>query len=379
VRTVVGRRLARPGDRWLLAAAIVYGVGIANHTLMLLLAPGIGLFIVATKPEILRRPRLIVGLATALFATAGLLYLELPLRAGLLRAPLVYGHPERLDGFLYVVLAQQFFGALTQPFDDLGGKVAALAQLGYDQLGLLVFIVPIAFLATVKRQPRYALLTGVTFLITVWFAASYVNADINRYYLGPAVMVLSWLAILAAVVVELIADLLGAEVLDAPRGVMMSPRRVAWFGTAGPAAFVLEIAVCAALLVPTIQALPDRARAEDLSTQTYASDWAHQAMSVFAPNAVILSWWSYSTTLWYAQIIEGMRPDVWIVDDRTLLDDKLGDVTDVIDAQLGKRPVYAVRLTDDPDLATIRANYDVVEFIMPTEQSVLRILGRKSP
>ena len=33
--------------------------------------------------------------------------------------------------------------------------------------------------------------------ITCFFAASYVNADISRYYLGPALMAWTWLAILA--------------------------------------------------------------------------------------------------------------------------------------------------------------------------------------
>ena len=42
------------------------------------------------------------------------------------------------------------------------------------------------------------------------------------------------------------------------------------------------------------------------------------------PNAVIVSWWSYSTPLWYAQVIEGRRPDIDIIDDRTRLDREPG-------------------------------------------------------
>ena len=69
-------------------------------------------------------------------------------------------------------------------------------------------------------------------------------------------------------------------------------------------------------------------------------------------------------------------PDVWIVDDRTRLDEHLGDVTDVIDAELGKRPVYLVRLTGD-DLATMFRNYNVQPIDMPTEQVVYRVLGKR--
>jgi hypothetical protein len=359
-------RLRRPGDRWLLAAAMVYGIGLANHTLMLLLAPGIALYVLATAPGILRRPAFIVGLAASLFLVAAALYLELPLRAGPFRAPLVYGHPETLDGFLYVVLAQQFVGALYQPFADLGDKTVALAKLGYEQFGLLVGLVPLAFVTTIWRQPRYALLSGVSFLVTAWFAASYVNADISRYYLGPVVMAVTWLALLAAEVAEWLVRLLRAG----------SDTGRPWLGTAGPAALVLEVAVCIALLTPTAEAIPDRAATADLSGQHSAGEWADAAMQLFEPDAVVISWWSYSTTLWYAQIIGGQRPDVWIVDDRTRLDDNLGDVTDVIDAELGKRPVYLVRLGGD-DLTALENRYEVRGFDMPTEQPILQVTGRK--
>ena len=56
----------------------------------------------------------------------------------------------------------------------------------------------------------------------------------------------------------------------------------------------------------------------------------------------------YSTPLWYAQHIEGRRPDIRIVDDRTRLDERLGDIPDVIDANLGRRPVILIQI--DPEL-----------------------------
>ena len=52
-------------------------------------------------------------------------------------------------------------------------------------------------------------MTGTAVAITCFFAASYINADISRYYLGPALMAWTWLAILAAAAVELLAGLAG--------------------------------------------------------------------------------------------------------------------------------------------------------------------------
>ena len=98
---------ARAADRWLVAAAVLYGVMLGNHALTILLAPGIALFVLAVEPGILRRPRLVGPCALVLIGTAVALYLELPIRAAM-GAPLVYGHPDTLDGFLYVVLGEQF-------------------------------------------------------------------------------------------------------------------------------------------------------------------------------------------------------------------------------------------------------------------------------
>ena len=79
----------------------------------------------------------------ALVGTAVVLYLELPIRAAM-GAPLVYGRPDTVDGFLYVVLGQQFGGLVTNPLDDLGQKAADLVALAGQQLGLLAALVPAA-------------------------------------------------------------------------------------------------------------------------------------------------------------------------------------------------------------------------------------------
>ena len=80
-----------------------------------------------------------------------------------------------------------------------------------------------------------------------------------------------------------------------------------------------------------------------------------------APDAVIVSWWSHSTPLWYAQRVEGRRPDLKIVDDRTILDEGLGDIYTVIDANLGVRPVYVIR--DDVNQASELARRYELEFL----------------
>jgi len=77
--------------------------------------------------------------------------------------------------------------------------------------------------------------------------------------------------------------------------------------------------------------------------------------------------------LWYAQHVEGRIPGVWVVDDRTRLDEDLGSIYDVIDAHLGRRPVYAVRV-EPSDLAGLVRRYRLESLPMPMGQSLTRIL-----
>ena len=182
------------GDRYLVAAAVVFGLAVGNHSLTLLLAPAVGLFVLAVDPRIWRRGRLVLGCAAALAITVVLVYLELPLRAGPFRAPLVYGRPDTWDGFWYVALGEQFRGSLVDPFGDLPRKLGELVDRAVAQFGPLAPLIPIGFVATVMRRPRYALLTAIALAVTCFFAASYVNADIGRYYLGPVLIAWTWLA-----------------------------------------------------------------------------------------------------------------------------------------------------------------------------------------
>jgi len=351
------RDLARRArsDRWLVGATFVFALAVGNHSLTLLLAPPVGLFVLAVQPSIWRRPRLVVTCLAVLFGSLVAVYLELPLRGGAiaaLTAPLVYGRPATWDGFWYVVLAEQFRGSVVDPFGDLGGKAIAIATRATREFGPLTLLIPLGFLATVARRPRYALLTGSAAVITCFFASSYVNADIGRYYLVPWLIAWTWLAILASLVAIAIANLVAGPG-DTVNGTSSGRYR--------RTASVVAIVVAALLLVPTLQAVPARYRAIDESQDPGAAAWVDHALTVMPQHALIVSWWSYSTPLWYAQRVEGRRPDLTIMDDRTILDEGLGDIYAVIDQNLGKRPVFVIR--DDPQQAQELAQRYTLEYI----------------
>jgi Protein of unknown function (DUF2723) len=332
----------RGRDGALIAAAVVYGLALGNHSLTLLLALPVGLYVLSVEPGVQRRPGLAAGAIFAMLITVVLVFLELPLRAGPLRGPesdtLVYGHPETWEGFWYVALAEQFRGSLIDPLGDLPAKMAALVGRTIVAFRVLAPLIPIGFAATILLRPRYALLSGTAALITLFFAASYENADIDRYYAVPALLAWSWLAMLAGGAATLVGRNLGRRRGPEP---------------------ILAAALAMALLVPSVVDVPARYRSVDRSHDRAARIWVDRTLERLAPNAVVVTWWSYSTPLWYAQLVEDRRPDIRIIDDRTRLDENLGDVSAVIDAYLPSRPVYVIRI-EPPEIALLERRYGLV-------------------
>ncbi len=416
-------------DRWLVAAAFVYAVAVANHSLALLLPPAIGLFVLLVDWRVILRPRTVAACVLVLVGTLVVLFAELPIRAAM-HAPLVYGHPDTLGGFAYVVLAEQFRGSLVDPFGNLGDKTAAIVSLMYGWLGPLLYVAILGLGTSLIRRPRYLVLSGLTLLVTCYFSTAYSNADIERYFLVPVLIAFTWVglgvadlvggaAYLATWVSERISPEATADTSEAasseppdsaaassdpardpdtepepepepdpelgtrPRG--RPGNRYAW------ALLVGEIAAAVVLVAPIPAVIPDRQR--PLSTfdpggvseaaMTADSEWMHQVLAApdkggLPQNSVVVSWWSTSTTLWYGQRVLGLRPDIYIVDDRTRLDDNLGSVQDVFNRFLGNRPVFTIRLAGGVDgMQALSAEYDIAPYKLGDGSTINQVLGRK--
>jgi hypothetical protein len=359
------------GDRFLVASAIVFGLAVGNHSLSLLLAPPIAMYVLAVDPRILRRPGLIAACAGALAVTVVLVFLELPLRAGPFRAPMVYGRPDTWDGFWYIVLAEQFRQSVVGPLTDLPTKVADVAHRAVLAFGPLAALIPVGFVATAIRRPTFALLSGASMLLTCAFAASYDNAEIERYYLGPAFIAWTWVAILAGVLVVALRGNIDPDADPEP-----DPAAPATHDARAAPDPILALGLAAALLIPTAFALPSRLARVDRSADVEARRWVDHALLVMQPKAMVVSWWSYSTPLWYAQHIEGQRPDVTVIDDRTRLDQGMGDVTDVIDANLPNRPVYVIRV-DLAEITALERRYVLDYLDGPDARYLTRVVSRR--
>jgi hypothetical protein len=112
----------------------------------------------------------------------------------------------------------------------------------------------------------------------------------------------------------------------------------------------------------------------DQSADTRARDWSRWVLETLEDDAVIVSWWSYSTPLWYRTVVLGERPDVRVLDDRDRLDEELGTVDDVLRATVGSRPVYLVRYPSE--IAALEASWELEAIPDPLgQQPLYRVVG----
>jgi len=85
----------------------------------------------------------------------------------------------------------------------------------------------------------------------------------------------------------------------------------------------------------------------DMHNEHDSTIFAKGVFDAVKPNAVIVSWWGASTSMWYAHYVIGLRPDVEIIDDSQAEPNGWKDLTDAIDLYYGARPVYAVSFPDE--------------------------------
>lgn len=374
------QRGGHPGSgRWLVAAAVIYGVALGNHALTLLLAPGIAAYLLLVEPRLLRRWRLILGCVAALVLTTVALYLYLPIRSAM--DPLLdYADPQAwvhldaqgnvIGGFRYLVLGEQFRGTFS-PLPSLSEGVSIIWRQIWQDLGPTALLSLGGVVAAALRWPRELALLGLWFVVTWVFALGYQNAGIERYYLVPLLVAVVFAALLAALALEMVKRYAEWRRDDCPverrlpRGVAIRAALLRW---------MVPSVAALALLGPALISLPSTYGRVDASDDRAARIWLDATFQALEPDAVIVSWWSYSTPMWYGQFVEDRRRDVLVLDDRTILDAGLGDVHGAIARYLGERPVYLIRLPRD--IEDVASRYELQPVVGLRFGDVWKVLPR---
>ncbi len=345
----------RPRD--LILCGLLLGLALGNHLLTLFVAPFLFAFAVwSGRRELWKRPVLFLAAAAATVAALAV-YLYIPIAASL-APPLPYNHPTTLDGVLWLVTGTQFRGQ----FDFLSPKgpgefTAALPALWNLFLARSTPVLPVlgvvglAILVRVRPAFGLACLAILGFGVYVW--ADY--QQLEHYLLVPFLMLavglaatLEWGARTVTWLAGRVAGRLGTASVRAGR---IAARRL----DAGPVVGLVGLAFAIALASAN-WATADRSG--DRSGQAYVDS----LFGALPPDAAVLSYWDPSAPLWYGHFIEGLRPDVLIVDDTNIVYEGWGTVEARVASLICERPVFVIRV-GPPDVAPLRTRWLVEPFM----------------
>jgi len=321
---------------WLVGAALAFGLGLGVHPIIGLFAFGIAAWLFVVDRRFWRRRRLIalcaaaVALGLCSFAYIWVRAITDP------EPPLFYARPDTWDRFRYLVLAEQFgslFRDFREPLAELAAKWADAERVLAAQFvgpGWLLVAIGGAVVAA-RSLGTFAVL--ILFVIgNVAYSMNFRDGDIDRYYM-PTVAVA---APLLGVGLAAIAAGCGRAVAEVGR------RLVSSVGARRTLAALAGAAVLGIGALLPVASLVTGYEAHDQSQNRDADDWVASVHALLPPDAVIVSWWSYSTPLWHHRWVLGERPDLTIIDERDVLDDGYRTMNNAIRANFGRRPVYVV-------------------------------------
>ncbi len=364
------RRVGSPrADRWLLAAALTFGLSMGNHPLTGLMAFGIGAWLLFVDREIWRRWRLLLACA-ALLAVGLAVYAYIPIRALTPpEPPLFYARPTTFERFRYLVFAEQFqdlFRPFDAPLADLGFKWADAERVLERQFvgpGWLLAGVGAAVLAA--RRFGALVFLGLLVAGNVVYSMNFRDGDIDRYYMLTVLVG----AVMLGVALSALGGAAGRAFADASRGALglVGRRRAA----VGAVALVMLLGA----MLP-VASLVISYRERDRSGDRDAEAWVAAVHRALPQDSVIISWWSYSTPLWYHRWIEGERPDVTIIDERNILDDGYGTIHNAVLAHFDRRPVFIVPPSWELNAILARWETEPIQ-TYPGYSELLRVVARR--
>jgi len=290
------RRGAWREGRALTLAAFLFGLGLGNHlTSVALLAPAIALWLTWRWGWQFWASRSALAAALALLAGAAI-YLYLPLRAT--ADPLLnWGQPDTAQRVWQHVTAQQYRVSLFSA--SLWPQVVQAAQLWWTQftpIGLALALAGAWCMAKAQRALFWTLLAVIAF--TMLYAWAYViEDDGDAYYLPAFVAGAVWVAWGADAVWRLGSRLrLRLRAGEDAQAARVWQARAVGLVVIG-AALTMNWAAC------------------DRRNDTIAEDYVRDAFAEIAEGGVLLTrdWQAYAPAL-YLQGVEGLRPDLSVID-----------------------------------------------------------------
>ncbi len=306
-----GERAGPHGPRLapLILAAFLFGLGLGNHlTSIALLAPAIAFWLTARRGWRfwISRPAWLAALAL----TAGLaVYLYLPARAA--GDPLLnWGNPDTWQRFWWHVTARQYrvslFSAPVWP------QIIFAAKLWWTQftpVGLALLVVGAWRMARAQR-PLFWMLALIILCTTAYAWAYVIEDDGDAYYLPAFLAASVWVAWGAAAITAWANTAFSGQPVGKPARTRLNPDENRFSGR-WPARLLL-------LIVP-ILALAMNWPACNRRSDTISEDYVRDAFAEIAANGLLLTRdWQLAAPALYLQQVEGLRPDLTVIDTELL-------------------------------------------------------------
>jgi hypothetical protein len=272
----------------LVGAALAFGLALCNHRLIVLVAPPSLMLIGLHWRDLDRRT---VLAAAGAFAAGLSVYLYLPIR-GEQEPALSWARPAEWQTYLSMFLSGQTPGEYWR-FNDITARLDVLrAYPSYDLTWAGMALAGLGLAACTMRDRATAAFFGIVLALDVLIVVTYSIHNIYNY-LTPAYAVL---AVLVGVGCAQITEFLRQDVGSERR----LERR--WMAGAVAVTFLL---LPAALLVRNYERV-------DRSDEYAAHDFARTTLERLPPRAVVLTDSWTAPPLWYVQLVEGDRRDVFV-------------------------------------------------------------------
>lgn len=257
------------------------GLALANHMMAVMTLLGLVAVVVWHRRKVSGRALLVFAVFFVV-GTSVYLFLSLRARAG----PLFpWGDPKTLERFVWHVTGRQYqvwmFSASLP--EVLRNVLSGIQIIGRSFVWVLLPVAGFGWLLLGRRNPALTAGVTLTVVLTLVYAANYNIPDIDAYYI-PALVALT------------IPTAVGLDWFE---------RRIGRL-----AVLLLTLAVLPAAL---------NWRWVDRSDDRVAYQYALVTLASAAPNATIITdWWDLYSPVMYLQQVEGLRPDVCIVDKELL-------------------------------------------------------------
>jgi len=313
--------------------SLILGLSLTNHLLSIFILPTLILTLLFIKIPLKKKV-----IANALVFIPLLIYLVIPIIYHFKGAYTIDYNLENPHNFVRYILGQDFSPQSSFKISkDLFVNLANGVKLLEKNLGRFLFLTSIFGLVVFVIKEKLALALPPLFLLNLFFSANYQNAVIERYYLTNLLLLYLSLAYLLNLLLKNLELIIRNKIGKFK------------FTNLG-----LNFLIALLLIAPTANNILKNYKNINQSKNHHARNWATSTLNNLEPNAVIFSWWSYSTPLWYLQKVEKTRPDVLIINDGQ------NNWEEKAKYYLGKRPIYFIEKINLEDKNLTLINEDGV-------------------